>query len=328
MVTEKNKEIKILYVYNHNRSFVQGDLKILSNYFDVFPFFYKKRSTLEIPKLVKQSDFVFCWFASYHSILPVYYAKKYSKKSIVVAGGYDVANEPTIRYGLSTKIYTKWIPKYVLDRASKILAVSNHNLEETKRITKNKNVELLYNGIDVDRYQKVEQRKKEDMVITVGFLDKSSWKRKGIDKFIETAMYFPDTQFTVIGKLTDFVEKQKKHAPSNVTFTGYVSDEELRDYYQRAKVYAQFSFYESFGMAVAEAMMCNCIPVVSNRGGLPEVAGDTGLKVDYDIDSFVGGIKRALEMPFSTKPREHIIDMFSLEKRKNNLLTIIEGMKR
>jgi glycosyltransferase involved in cell wall biosynthesis len=256
----------------------------------------------------------------------MHYAKKYNKKSIVVASGYDVANEPEINYGLSTRFYTKWIPKYILDRADKVLAVSKCNLEETKRLTKNPNIELVYNGIDINKYPKV-QNKKEDMIITVGFLDKKSWKRKGIDKFINTAIHFPDIPFIVIGKITDFAKEHIKYAPYNTTFTGYLSDEKLLEYYQRAKVYAQFSFYGSFGMAVAEAMLCNCIPVVSNRGGLPEIVGDSGITVDYDINSFVDGIKTAMEMSLTNKPRDWIISNFSLEKRERELVKIIEELK-
>jgi len=30
-------------------------------------------------------------------------------------------------------------------------------------------------------------------------------------------------------------------------------------------------------MALAEAMCCECVPVVTKKGALPEVVGDTGL---------------------------------------------------
>jgi len=42
------------------------------------------------------------------------------------------------------------------------------------------------------------------------------------------------------------------------------------------------SFYEGFGLTALEAMACGIPTIVSNRGSLPEVVGDTGLLIDPD----------------------------------------------
>ncbi len=55
------------------------------------------------------------------------------------------------------------------------------------------------------------------------------------------------------------------------------------------------SFHEGFGLPPLEAMACGIPTVVSNRGSLPEVVGDTGLLIDPDsIDSMVDGLRCAL----------------------------------
>lgn len=65
--------------------------------------------------------------------------------------------------------------------------------------------------------------------------------------------------------------------------------------YNGAAVLVLPSFYEGFGFPPLEAMACGVPTVVSNRGSLPEVVGDTGLQIDPDrSESIVDGLYRAL----------------------------------
>ena len=42
------------------------------------------------------------------------------------------------------------------------------------------------------------------------------------------------------------------------------------------------SQYEGFGLPALEAQHCGCPVIVSNRGSLPEIVGENGLKLDPD----------------------------------------------
>lgn len=53
-----------------------------------------------------------------------------------------------------------------------------------------------------------------------------------------------------------------------VSFTGYVSDEDLADYYRAGDVFVLSSRYEPFGMTAIEAMACGTPTVVTTHGGL------------------------------------------------------------
>lgn len=65
-----------------------------------------------------------------------------------------------------------------------------------------------------------------------------------------------------------------------VILTGYVSDEELYDYYASASVFVLPSFYEGFGLPILEAMYCGCPVACSSAPALKEVGGDAAVYFD------------------------------------------------
>ncbi len=324
----KKDKINILYVYKHDRSFVKRDLEMLKKHFKVLSCYLNLINFFYLPLLVFKSDIVFIWFASYHAFIATIFAKMFSKKVIIVTGGYDVAGENEIDYGLMRNPLLKHMVKFILKNADRILAVSEFNKREIERYLGIKEAVVVYNSIDSEKF--LPSGKKEKMVITVGFISWENVKRKGLETFVKAARYVPETKFLVIGRaLDDSLKYLESLSSKNVEFTGFVTDEKLLDYYQRAKVYCQLSYYESFGMAPAEAMLCECIPVVTDRGALPEVVGDTGFYVPYgDEKATAEAIKKALEAPeeLGEKARERVMKLFSHEMREKKLVEIINGL--
>ncbi|WP_230279923.1 glycosyltransferase family 1 protein [Croceicoccus sp. Ery15] len=70
--------------------------------------------------------------------------------------------------------------------------------------------------------------------------------------------------------------------PSNVLFTGRVSDGELRALYESAAVFAFPSTTEGFGLPPLEAMRLGTPAIVAPCGALPEACGDGALYVAQD----------------------------------------------
>ncbi len=61
-----------------------------------------------------------------------------------------------------------------------------------------------------------------------------------------------------------------------------VPQEAMPALYNMAVALVTPSFYEGFGFPALEAMACGTVPIVSDRGSLPEVVGDVGLMVNPD----------------------------------------------
>ena len=330
-----NEKIKILFVRTSKSSFIQKDLEILRKHFEVRVVEgiilnkSEPKSTLKsVFKMLKGilwADITFSWFASTHAFWAVRLSKIFKKKSIVVVGGIDVAKVPEIGYGWMLNPKTARKVRYVLKNADKVLAVSEFTKKEILKYTNHKNVKLVYNGIDCDKFKPKD--KKEDLVITIGSILKDRIKLKGLEAFVESAKFLPKVMFIVIGLSMDTINYLKTLATSNVKFIGFLSQEDLIQYYQKAKVYCQLSYRESFGMSLAEAMLCECVPVVTNNAALPEVVGDTGFYVPYgDEKATAEAIKKALNSDKGKEARERIKNMFPIKRRERELIRIIKRM--
>ena len=82
---------------------------------------------------------------------------------------------------------------------------------------------------------------------------------------------------------------------SRIEFTGFVTDERLRELYSGAAVFAMPSLDEGFGLPALEAMACGAPVVVSSGNGLAEVVGDAGIVCPpMDVQSWITALQMAL----------------------------------
>ena len=80
-----------------------------------------------------------------------------------------------------------------------------------------------------------------------------------------------------------------------VTWKSYVSDEEYESLLHRATVVALPSLYEGFGLLVLDALQRGIPTLISDRGSLTEVAGESCVKVDPEnISSIAAGLQKLL----------------------------------
>jgi glycosyltransferase involved in cell wall biosynthesis len=326
--------MKILFVHQGLQSFVQKDLEILCSAHEVREVCFK--SLRNVPTMyegVAWSDLTFSWFGKIHAFFAVLFSKMLVKKAVIVAGGDDVAYEPEFGYGLFSYWWKKWCPLFVFRYADLIPSVSKFNRRETIENAKADptKVKWLYHGFDPCKFQLIPNVHKEKLVITVGGVDRERLNRKGYVTFVRSATFLPDTQFVVIGAWhDDAIDYLLGIAPTNVKFIGQVTDIDLLRWFSRAKVYVQASLHEAFGCSLAEAMLCECVPVVSRRAALPEVVGDCGFYVDDLAPAAVAlRIREALGSAdeLGKKARERIKTLFPLEKRKMDLLQAIDSLK-
>ncbi len=333
--------MKILLVHTGLRTFVEIDLQLLRTAHKVRALHFRRsrpwRILLDFWCAVRGAlwaDVVLAWFGSYHAFLAFLPALVFRRKRVIIASGYDVANEPLLRYGGLRGGIRRWMGLKAFQWADQVLSVSSFSAQQAVQnayVSPGK-VQVIYHGVDNEFYHPSLPNAERAGVLVVSTINAQTLQIKGLNTFLEVARHLPEVQFTVIGPWEDrVITLLKGQASGNLCFAGAVHGPQLVDAMASARVYTQLSAYESFGMAVAEAMLCGCAPVVSDRGALPEVVGDCGFIVPYgDVAATVQAIRAALEVGEEERKRyrQRIVENFSLESRRAQLLAALEECLR
>ena len=243
------------------------------------------------------------------------------KPVFIIAGGFDVASVPKINYGAMIGGSRKQIGNWILSNATKVISVSKSNLNDILKNTsiKSSKIELIYNAIPKIPNLKFEKKRQ---VLSVGEINKETFYRKGLDRYIAVAKSLDDVNFYHIGKWTDTKGNfDKSHfnyvksiAPKNMIFLGYVSNNELIEYFKSSKVYIQLSRHEAFGVSVVEALSYQCVPIVTNCYSLPEIIDGNGYVVT-NLDEAIEKVKFALDIK-NFKVDQKLLEKYSISKRK------------
>lgn len=342
---------KVLFFYPNESSFVNKDIEILKEKFIVKPFlFNNSQPKLLFFEFLKQFFFLLrningnvsacSMFSGYHSLLPALFFKFFNKKITIIAGGTDCCSLPSINYGNFRKPILGWFTKKSFQLSSQILPVHKSLIfqednyygidgkyQGITHFIKNLNAKLIAvnNAYDSSFFKKLDNSEREPKsFITIGskFNSETLLKLKGIDLIIHVSEKFPDCSFYILGDLNS-----PKNYPKNIIFLPSMNQKEMVKVLNSKEFYLQLSIREGFPNALAEAMLCGCIPIGSSISAIPEIIGDTGFILQKrDINLLEETIQIALKSnkpELSIKARNRIIENYPLQKRKKELLELI-----
>lgn len=175
-------------------------------------------------------------------------------------------------------------------------------------------------------WQHFERVQEDDAVIDrLGLREKdyffsmgSRFPHKNIQWVSRAAAQNPQYTFVVSGAIPGDIKDTSYEGSqaSNVVFTGYLSDPEVKALMRHCKAFIQPSLYEGFGIPPMEAMSVGADCIVSNAASLPEVYGNSVWYIDpldydhIDLDEIMSRPKESNDV---------ILNKFSWEKSAREL---------
>lgn len=183
------------------------------------------------------------------------------------------------------RLYAKIIFGLVKKKADAIFAVSNFTRNELMRYVgvEEKRIHVIYNGVDAFWFQSQSEFGKNTPRITtpyilcVGNVKPHKNLKTVVSAFLKVRDVVP-YDLVIVGKKDGFITGDNEViamanlCPERIRFTGYVSDEELRQYYHDASIFVFSSLYEGFGLPPLESMAAGCKKILcSNVASMPEI---------------------------------------------------------
>jgi glycosyltransferase involved in cell wall biosynthesis len=195
----------------------------------------------------------------------------------------DFAVDPRLWKKVKRTLYFPlWMQQQVARRLDRIVTVSEASRAEIERHfgIPEKDVAVVYNGTDTERFRPLPGVAKESDLIFVG---RTEDRKKGIGTLLEALSLLPEhvTLKIVDGRIPEhgLVPRlvRKFRLGRRVLYQPrFLELPELVREYSTGRVAVVPSFFEGFGFPASEAMACG-LPVVANAAGaLPEVVGSDG----------------------------------------------------
>lgn len=222
-------------------------------------------------------------------------------------------------------IYDKAITIY----ADKIFVNSSFSQGKTKAVY-NRETVVIYPGIDINKFQPIGYKDKENYILTVARLSKF----KNIDMLVRAfaKLQNTDIKLKIVGdgeeknnlaKLAEQLDISKR-----VEILSGLSDREVANIFAKAKIFVLCSKEEPFGMVPVEALASGTMAIADNSGGPKEIIDNNknGILIDKMddekladcIDNLLGNEDKI--KLFSSNARPSVIEVFTWEKSAKKLM--------
>jgi glycosyltransferase involved in cell wall biosynthesis len=209
-----------------------------------------------------------------------------------------------------SRYYRTWFPRFA-KKARRIVTVSDFSKRDimARYGVPSGMIDVVYNGVS-EVFTPLSDEEKTSAsarftqgtpyFVCVGAMHRRKNLANTLKAFDRVAGEHPTIALLIVGERM-FRDKRMEEAwngmrhKDRVIFAGRLGQKDLRLALGGAVALVYASYFEGFGIPVAEAMRCGVPVVTANATSLPEVAGDAAVYCDpFEPDSIAGGMRRLL----------------------------------
>jgi glycosyltransferase involved in cell wall biosynthesis len=200
-------------------------------------------------------------------------------------------------YELGFRIYYNTLLRAHMRRAATVIVTSHATLEAARERWPRQRYRLIPLAVDSwFRVMEGEPRTPEPTVLYTGGFDPRKRVADLIEAVAQLRARLPAIQLVLSGEAPpEVVEMARRKLDRQVTFSGYLGDEELASWYRRAWVVAYPTDMEGFGFPILEAFASGTPVVATRAGSIEEVADNAALLVSPgDVKELADAIEQLL----------------------------------
>lgn len=217
------------------------------------------------------------------------------------------------------EIFMEWMmkepmSKLILGKANRVVSQTNAMKKEMEKYCKG-HIEVIPNGVDIEKFGKIEQNKAREQLGLPHKLDKRGLPAKGseiimsvgkfrqeknMELFLKIAaidLSNPMRTYVSVGSGKEFanVINMANHLKSGVVFVGEVDNSKIPVYMAAADILVNTSHSEGFPVTILEAYASGLPVVVPNISGLSEIITEAQNGLLYEPNNERSAIK-AIDM--------------------------------
>ncbi len=187
---------------------------------------------------------------------------------------------------------------------------------------------VVPNGIDPDLFSFDETVEKDPrMVICVARIEGIK-NQLNLIKALNNTAY----QLVLIGSASpnqqSYYQACKKIAGPNICFIGQLPQEELLQYYQKAKVHVLPSWFETTGLSSLEAAAMGCSIIITDKGDTRDYFGDDAVYCDPSSpENIFAAVEKAALLRSNESFQKKILSCYSWEQATIRTMEAYERIK-
>jgi glycosyltransferase involved in cell wall biosynthesis len=228
------------------------------------------------------------------------------------------------------KIKYFWV-KRIMEKVDVVLTVSNHLKNEILETNIHpKKIEVTYNPVNTELF-----RFKKNIlfknIVFAGRLDENKGGLRAIKAFNIFQKNYTDWTLTLCGDGREMQAIQQyisiNKLENSVFIKGMLSEEKIALAFQQADIFISPTQFESFGMAIAEAMSCG-LPIITTNKTAPKeyVTKVNGILLDVnDVEAMANALSEIannLHQYNAENSRNQIVNQFSYNNFGKRIFSI------